>query len=369
MLGAGVFVVFREAFALAGSWLWVSLGLAAAVASLNTASIYQLARQVDRPGGVYAYAMVYLSDKVARTAGLAFVLGKIASISAIGLVFGAYVLPDLQKPVAIALIAVLAGINISGIQRTATVAAVLAVTTVSFLTLTVALGLSMPAQVITEAPEVAETSDPQIIAAAAVFFFAFAGYARVATLGNEVKEAKVNVPRAIAISLAIVFVLYVALAFVLQPILAEAVSADRMPFILFFEAHNLPLGWLAVIVAAIAAAGSMLALLAGVSRTAAEMAADSALPSRLATRNKFGSPWIVEVLIATMAALLVTAGPISWVISLSSLGVLFYYAIGHLSALAQPDNERIFPKVFSYGGLALCLVLASGAGMLFASTL
>lgn len=369
MLGAGVFIVFREAFALAGEWLWVSLLLASLVAALNSASILQLARQVDRPGGVYAYAGVYLNDKVAKTAGFAFVIGKIASIAAIGLVFGAYVLPSYQQAVAITLIAVLALINILGIQRTATVAMILASITVLFLVLTIGAGL-IHGQ---ELPPVTVSADkdfePQIVAAAAIFFFAFAGYARVATLGNEVRNARVNIPLAIAISLLLVLALYGGLAVVLSPVLASSVASNQLPFLSFFSEIGLPFEGVTVAVAAIASAGSMLALLAGVSRTAAEMGADEALPASLANRNKFGSPWVAELAVAGLAALLVLAGPISWVISLSSLGVLFYYAIGHLSALAQPVTERIFPRVVSWLGLLMCLILASAAGVLFAGGL
>ncbi|WP_138275674.1 APC family permease [Rhodoluna limnophila] len=369
MLGAGVFVVFREAFALAGEWLWLSLLLAGLVAALNSASILQLARQVDRPGGVYAYASVYLNDKVAKTAGFAFVIGKIASIAAIGLVFGAYVLPGYQQAIAITLIAVLALINILGIQRTATVAMILASITVLFLALTIATGLIHGQELPPATVSAGKDFEPQIVAAAAIFFFAFAGYARVATLGNEVRNARVNIPLAIAISLLLVLALYGGLAVVLSPVLASSVASNQLPFLVFFSEIGLPFEGVTVVVAAIASAGSMLALLAGVSRTAAEMGADEALPPSLANRNKFGSPWVAELAVAGLAALLVLAGPISWVISLSSLGVLFYYAIGHLSALAQPVTERMFPRLVSWFGMLMCLILASSAGVMFAAGL
>lgn len=368
MLGAGVFVVFREAFELASNWLWLALLIAAVTAATNAASIYQLARQVDRPGGVYAYARVYRNEKLARTAGLAFILGKIASIAAIALVFGSYVLPEYKTQVGAAAVAVLAIINILGIQRTSLVAAILAGITVSFLVFTIVVSGFYPYAVDLVAPA-SMSQDPKILAAAAIFFFAFAGYARVATLGNEVRDAKRNIPKAIIISLAIVLVLYLALANVLAPILPATVIADSMPFVAHFSAMGLPIGWLIIAVAALASLGSMLALLAGVSRTAAEMATDGAITALFAKRNRYGSPWIAELFIALIAGVLVFSGPISWVISLSSLGVLFYYAVGHLSALAQPDEERIMPKLVPMFGLALCLILASSAGLLFAEGL
>ena len=53
MLGAGVFVVFRETFAISGSLFLAAIGLAALVSVLNAASVYQLAKRISRPGGVY----------------------------------------------------------------------------------------------------------------------------------------------------------------------------------------------------------------------------------------------------------------------------------------------------------------------------
>ncbi|MEN9965766.1 MAG: hypothetical protein RJA60_763, partial [Actinomycetota bacterium] len=112
MLGAGVFVVFRD-------WLYAALGLAALVASLNAASVYQLARQVDRPGGTYAYARVYRNYTWSFLAGFAFVFGKIGSIAAIALVFGEYAWPQQKHLAAVLAILVMVLINVLGIQRTA----------------------------------------------------------------------------------------------------------------------------------------------------------------------------------------------------------------------------------------------------------
>ena len=365
MLGAGVFVVFRDAYLFAGSWLYAALGLAALVASLNAASVYQLARQVDRPGGTYAYARVYRNDTWSFLAGFAFVFGKIGSITAIALVFGEYAWPQ-QKHLAAALaILVMVIINVLGIQRTAGVAAVLSIITTGFLILTIAVGsdptAGMPRRYATYYPDVLQLpTGPTwgILTGASLIFFAFAGYARVATLGNEVRDAKRNIPKAIALSLGGVLVLYLLLTGVLTKVLGTKLASSEAPFVAYFNALGFHLDWLVLMVASVASLGSILALLAGVSRTAAEMASDRELPRLFASRNRFGSPWVAEVLIAIGASALLLVGDLSSVIGFSSFSVLFYYSVAHLSALGQPTDERLLPQGIPALGLALCLLLA-----------
>lgn len=361
MLGAGVFVVFRDAYQLAGQWFYLALFLAAAVASLNAASVYQLARQIDRPGGTYAYARVYRNETWSFAAGFAFVFGKIGSIAAIAMVFGEYAFPAQKQLVATAAILVMVLVNILGIQRTAEVATVLAITTTAFLIfaiLTPAIYANGDAMSALALHEIDGLTPLGILSGASVLFFAFAGYARVATLGNEVRDAKRNIPKAILISLSAVLVLYLGLSIVLQSALGLNLLVTDAPFMAYFHSFGLNLDWLVLIVASAASLGSILALLAGVSRTAAEMAKDAELPEAFSLRNRFGSPWVAEVVIAIGASLLVGIGELSWVIGFSSFSVLFYYSVAHLSALGQPSSEKILPTALPLLGLILCVVLA-----------
>ncbi len=362
MLGAGVFVVFATAYQISGSLIFWSIGLAALVATLNSWAIFQLASQVDRPGGVYAYSRVYLNDHFSFLSGFSFVFGKIASIAAIALVFEKYVFPGQGFwPSALA-IAVLALINVLGINRTAAVAAVLSATTIGFFAVITVLAFLNPGHHIHAALS-RNISNPfgVVSVGAGVVFFAFAGYARVATLGNEVRDSKRNIPRAIVISLAAVLVLYLALAWVLLDNIGLKLIDNQTPVAELTRTLT-GNGWIAPSVAALASLGSMLALLAGVSRTAATMAEDGELPKRFQARNRFGSPWLAELLIAAGAMLLTSLGQIVWAIGFSSFSVLFYYAVGHLSAFAQPAGERVMPKWLNLVGLALCVVLAISFG-------
>jgi len=355
MLGAGVFVVFRDVAAVAGSLQYVSLAIAALVAVLNASSIYQLAKSQSRAGGVYSYSRIYISETTSFIAGSSFVLGKIGSIAAIALVFEEYVFPDLQGFAAVLAIITLTSVNLLGINRTASVAAVLATITMTFLLLAIISASSF----VSNPTPIGEPLEPgNVFQGAALMFFAFAGYARVATLGSEVRNPKRNIPRAIVISLGLVLLIYIFIAITINSVLGSSITTTTAPLaqMTAITASWLP-SWVVPAVASLAALGSMLALLAGVSRTAAVMAEDSEFPKNLARRNSKGSPWVAEIFVALGAIIFVQLGNLTWIIGFSSFSVLLYYAIGHLSSFRQAASESFMPKwVNAFGGL-LCLLL------------
>jgi APA family basic amino acid/polyamine antiporter len=196
-----------------------------------------------------------------------------------------------------------------------------------------------------------------VLSAAALFFFAYAGYARVATIGGEVKNSTKVIPQAIWISLSIVLTIYLLLALVLSEKLGTLLTRTTTPI-----ADLTQLSWdsinLTAFFAALAGLGSLLALLAGMSRTAAEMALDGELPKSFQIKLKNGAPVVSELVIASLAILLTVFGSILLSLGISSFCVLFYYAITNLAAFRQPVIETKRPKFLNLVGLALCLVLA-----------
>ena len=352
MLGAGVFVVFGPAAGLAGNLIQVAIILAAIVAYLNATSIAQLAAVVTKAGGTYAYGRHYLSDSWGFLAGIAFLVGKIGSAAAIALTFASYLTPGIEILTASLAIVVMAIVNILGVNRTAFGSKILASITILFLlTLIVAAVFAPPANNPLPAP-----FGIGVLTAASLFFFAFAGYARVATLGDEVVDSRRTVPRAIVISLGIVFVIYIALAWLVENRLGALAIGSVTPLAdlaaISFGTANFV--W---VFAAVAALGSLLALLAGMSRTAASMAEDGELPRALMTRNRFGAPWIAESFISLIAIFLALSGSFYLTIGLSSFAILFYYAIANLAAYKQPAVEAKRSKVWNILGFLLCLVV------------
>lgn len=353
MLGAGVFVAFGPGYEIAGNYVTIAIALAGLIAYLNAASIAQLASAVTRSGGAYSYAREYLNNTWGFLAGASFLLGKIGSAAAVALTFANYLFPDDSVPIAVAAVLTMTVINILGINRTALGSKILGGITLLFLIVVILASFSLePATSFSNQ----EFDVISIFTAAAVFFFTFAGYARVATLGSEVKDSARTIPSAIRISLLIVLAIYLALGFVLPWKLGVALSGSLTPIALIGEQLGFGGVWAFT---AIAALGSLLALMAGMGRTAATMSEDGELPRFLERRNRFAAPWIAELLLAGLVMLFVLDwDPVS-AIGLSSFCVLLYYAIANWAAFKQPKSISARPKFLNLLGLFLCLLVAS----------
>ena len=352
MLGAGVFYVWGPAIALAGSWVLVSLLIAAIVATLNGLVTAQLAIQLPVSGGIYSYANHYRGPYAGFLAGWLFVTGKTGSAAAIAFIAASYLDVANARLIAAGFVVALSAIIISGIRLAAGVTMAIAGVVIVGL-----LWLTLP-RTLTAAPLPAFDADPSIggiLSAAGLIFFAFAGYARMATLGEEVTNPTKTIPRAVIGALWVVLVVYLVVALATTPILLATPSPLDIPLTALAGSGN---AWLVTALAVLASLGSLLAILAGLSRTSLAMGRRRDLPSLLARVSpRTGGPIVAEVTVAGLAVVLILVTDPLWLVGLSSAGVLTYYALGHFSALAQPKAETFLPRLVPVVGLLLCTLL------------
>ena len=365
MLGAGVFVVFAPATARAGSWTLLALGVAAVIAFANASATAMLARAIPRAGGTYEYALRTLGRPFARIAGFSFLLGKVASCAAMGYTIGVYTLPDNPQLVALIALAALTVINLFGITRTATATRIIVAIVFAVLVF-VAIITNVAGSPARSAP-LPDTDVWGVLGGAGILFFAFAGYARIATMGEEVIHPARNIPRAIFGAFAVVLGLYVALLLGLTRVLGADLPAAAAPVgeALGRLTENPVFMPLVSGAAVLAAAGALLALLAGISRTAFAMAREGDLPSVFSRLNRHRSPMIAELVLVALVALGILFGSLPWLIALSSCAVLTYYAVTNLAALRfRPgwhDTVRrpwYSPRLLNALGLLGCVALS-----------
>jgi APA family basic amino acid/polyamine antiporter len=353
MLGTGVFVVFAPAAAAAGPWLLLGLLLAAGVAYCNATSTAQLAAVHPESGGAYAYGRARLGPSWGALAGFAFLAGKTASCAAAALAVGAYAWPEQQRLVAALTVLAATALNYVGVARTVAVTWVLVVVLVGVLLVVAAVTLTGGGvRVADNNPG----SPSGVLSAAALLFFAFAGYARVATLGEEVRDPAVTIPRAVPIALGTALLLYALVALGALTALGSAeLAAAAAPLSAAVDAVGA--SWLVPVVrvgAAVAAGAVLLSLVAGVGRTAFAMAAAGDLPRALAAVHaRYRVPHRAQLLVglATLAA--TVAGELTAAVAFSAFTVLVYYAVANLAAMRLGR-----PRAVSVLGLAGCLALA-----------
>lgn len=363
MIGAGVFAAFAPAARAAGAGLLIGLVLAAVVAYCNATSSAQLAAAYPTSGGTYVFGRERLGDWWGFVAGWGFVIGKTASCAAMALTFAAYVAPaGWQRPVAVAAVVGLAAVNYRGVTRTARLTRVLVLVVLAVLAV-VLIAVFTGGDL--DADRLAWTGAPGgwygVLQSAGLLFFAFAGYARIATMGEEVREPRRTIPRAIVIALAGTVVVYALVATgVLLALGPDRLAGSAAPLAEAVRAH----GWdravpLVRIGAAAAALGALLALIAGVGRTTLAMARERDLPGWLAAVHpRFRVPHHAEIALAVAVSVLVLLVDLRAAIGFSSFGVLVYYLIANLAALTQPREQRRFPRGLPVLGAVGCVTLA-----------
>jgi APA family basic amino acid/polyamine antiporter len=360
MLGAGVFVVFAPAAGLAGKLLVVSIVIAGVVAYCNAVASAQLAAKYPQSGGTYIYGRRQLGEWPGFLAGGGVVTGKTASCAAMALTFGQYVAPGYATPVAVAAVTVLTGVNLLGITRTALLTRILlglVLATLAFVAAAAIVG-PHPAGALSEADV---GSAWGILPAAGLVFFAFAGYARIATLGEEVKDPARVIPRAILGALAVAFAIYLGLAVLLLGHLPLAQLASSAAPLLEAVTHSRLAAGAPFVQGGAAAAslGALLALITGVGRTAMAMAREHDLPGPLARiGGRHTVPFAAELAVAAVVVLLLLTSSVLTVVGFSSFGVLVYYAVANAAAYTLRERPGHAPKWLNAAGLVGCLVLA-----------
>lgn len=360
MIGAGVFVAYAPAANSAGAWLLLALGIAAVIAYANAIASARLAALYPQSGGTYVYGRERLGPFWGYLAGWAFVAGKLSSCAAMAWAIGVYAWPGQARWVAIAAVALVAAISYRGVTKSAAVTRVIVVVVITALVLAAVLLFVAEPAVPSGQAETVAVGPGGVLAGAGFFFFAFAGYARIATLGEEVVEPDRTIPRAIPIALGITVLLYALIALaLLHSRSPAAIAADPAPLAGAVTATGLVWAEPVVrVVAILAAFGSLLGVLLGVSRTGLAMARDRHLPPALAAvHSRYHVPHRAEVAAAAVVILLLLLGELVTAISFSSICVLTYYAIANASAWTLPATtllHRVLPVV----GLAGCLLLA-----------
>ncbi|OLT15952.1 transporter [Serinicoccus sp. CUA-874] len=362
MLGAGVFAAWAPAASAAGTGMLLAVVLAGAVATCNALSSAALAVRHPVAGGTYVYGRERLGPLWGYLAGWMFVVGKSASCAAMAMTAASHLAPGRERVAAVVSVVVVTGLNLLGVQRSAAVTrVVVSVTVAALLGVVVAALWADPA---TTAVEMASPAQPWgVLEGAGLFFFAFAGYARIATLAEEVTEPGRVIPRAVLVSLGVVLGLYLLLGASLLRVLGVDGIAGASAPVAELLAAAVPddadlWSWGLRLVAGAAALGALLNLVLGVSRTTVAMARDAHLPRRLArVSGERGVPRAAELAVGVVVLVVVLVADLRGAIGFSSFGVLLYYGVANASALTLRGDWPGAPGVPALG-LAGCVLLA-----------
>ena len=376
MVGTGVFVSIGIAAGIIGPAVILAIGIAALVAACNALSSAQLAASLPVSGGTYEYGYEYLTPALGFTAGWMFLCAKTASAATAALGFAGYLLQSLGVsglvvPIAVGAVAALTAIVLMGIRRSNVANIVIVSVTIFALVFFVvagalavfAKGSQSWAPFLRPSPE-SGGAFAGLAEATALMFVAFTGYARIATLGEEMREPARTIPRAIIATLIASALLYIAVgavgvAAVGSGALSEAVRTDVAPLIAAARSFNIPGASLIVAIGAITAMlGVLLNLILGLSRVLLAMGRRGDMPKLFASVSASGSPVPAIIAVGVAIGALALIGNVKTTWSFSAFTVLIYYAITNLAALRLPPGKRLYSPLIAWAGLAACLSLA-----------
>ncbi|MGD9765387.1 MAG: APC family permease [Candidatus Binatia bacterium] len=376
MLGTGIFVAIGLAVESAGPAVLLAIVLAAVVATFNGLSGAALAASHPVSGGTYEYGYRYLSPAIGFVAGWMFLCAKTSSAATAALGLAGYALTALGLPagrlprgglgalIALALTAVVAG----GMARSKRANAAIVSIVLAALLVFVVAGFPVARQNAGAHlwPVFRPDADTVggVLHATALLFVAYAGYGRIATLGEEIRAPGRNIPRAMVIALAAAMAVYLAVTAVAvgavgAEALAAATRASGAPLELAARRFPVPGVDTLITVGAVAAMASVLLnLLLGLSRVALAMARRGDMPRCLAEIDaRRASPRRAVLASGVLVAGLALIGSVQVTWSFSALTVLVYYALTNLAALRLPAQASRMPRAVAALGLVSCLAL------------
>lgn len=360
-IGAGIFVVVGVVAGFAGSALVVSMVLAGIIAFFTALSFAELTAWKPVEGSVYQYTRSLVSPFAGFLTGWMWMVSNTFGGATVSLGFAYYLggaIPGLPANLVAAGICLgFTAINFVGIRESAWLNNLLVAINLVVLLFFVVFGFAnlRVSNFLPFSP-----LNTGVLYGAFFIFFAYGGFARVAVVAEEVKDAKRIVPRAIMLSLAISMAMYVLVGVVAVGLVgSEVLAGSNSPLAQAISVTGSSLAMQIVLVGGlVATAGVLLTSVLGVSRVAYSMARENDLPHAMSkVHKKFGTPFVSIWIVGGLMALLVLFVDLTHVAAISTFALLFYYAFANVCAFKLKAESRLYPRVVPLLGLGMCLAL------------
>lgn len=359
MIGAGLFYNLAPTSNISSYSSILGLLLAGTLAFANASSSAQLATLYPQTGGTYLYANRVLGKLAGNVAGIVFILGKTVSCIAIALTLGNYISPIYGKEIGIGLSVLVFVIGYKGITKTAALAkwfVLIVVAILAFFCIAILLTPSTNFAI----PILEGFNISNLFLSAAIWFFAFTGYSRLATYGEEIKNPEKIIPSSILTGLGFTVLIYLIVNWFALAIVGPGVIANsNTPLLVAMDVSILSdFSFLVVFASSIATASVFLALLPAISRIYVAMSRDGIFPKIFSKIHKINnSAYISELFVLLTVVIGIYTINITNAIKLSAFFILIYYSLTNLSVINLKKDERLYSVLIAYYGLIVCLVL------------
>ncbi|MFJ9645380.1 amino acid permease [Streptomyces sp. NPDC004244] len=368
-LGTGIFVVLGTAAPKAGPAVTISFIIAGLTALFSALSYAELAGSVPVSGSSYSYAYATMGEFIAWICGWCLVLEYAVSVAAVAVGWGQYLNELLDGTIGVtipesvsaplgeggfinlpALVVVLLSMVflMRGAKESATVNSIMVA--VKIVTLLLFIGIGVMGIKSGNYTPLAPLGVTGISAAASTLFFSYIGFDAASTAGEEAKNPKKDLPRAIMLSLGIVTVLYVLVAFVAVGAMpwqdfegTEAALAQIMTDVTGTSVWGVVLAAGAVI----AIFSVVFAVLYGQTRILFAMSRDGLVPKVFAkVDEKTGAPRANVVLVSVFCGVLAAFIPLGKLADATSIGTLFAFGLVNVAVIVLRRTKPDMPRTF-----------------------
>ena len=360
MIGAGLFNNIAPTAKISSYGSILGLLLASTLAIANASSSAQLSSLFPKTGGTYLYANEVLGKPYAVTAGTVFIIGKTISCVAIALTVGNYISPVYGKEIGVILCLLVFLLSFSGIHKTAEIAKWF-VWIIFGLLLFYAVSIISTPEVNLSIPIFESASVDNILLSASIWFFAFTGYSRLATFGEEIKNPKEIIPTAIFTGLGVTIFLYFGITWLTLSIISpEFIMNSNTPLLVAMDVSRFSeFSFLIVFASSIAMVSVFLALMPGISRIYVALSRDKILPNAFSKiHKKFNSAYFSEGFVFISVIIGIYSFDVVRSIELSSFFILIYYAITNFCVIKLEKSDRLYSVTIAVYGMIMCLLLA-----------
>ena len=362
IIGAGIFVVTGVAAGAAGPAIIVSMIITGVVAAFTALSFSELSAALPQEGGAYIFARELISPYVGFIAGWMWIFSNIFTGAAVSLGFAHYfgtVFSQLPvKAVAVAICLVFILLNYFGVRHSTTLNNVLVLVKIAILVFFVALGVGYLN--FNNFTPFAPKGFSGVLEGSSLIFFAYAGFARIAIMAEEVKDPRHTIPRSIALSLGISMIIYLLVSFVGIGLVGYVdLSSTGSPLaVAIHVTGNHYAVFLVSVGAMVATASVLLTTILGVSRVTFAMARENDLPNLLSKiHSQYKTPYVAIWISGTLMIVAAVFADLNQVIAISNFASLLYYSIANVSASRLNGKIRRYPSLVPVVGLFSCLSL------------
>jgi amino acid transporter/nucleotide-binding universal stress UspA family protein len=306
MIGAGIFVLPGVAANAAGPIVVISFVVGGVIAMVNALSVSELGTAMPKAGGGYYYINKSLGPMFGSIAGMGDWMGLAFASAFYCIGFGQYLAEFVSLPAVaflnpIQLGALLAGlifvaVNYIGAKETGGVQTVIVFILLSILTVFALAGFfSFDYGTLTGDGGLAPYGAGEILPATALVFVSFLGYAKIATVAEELKNPGRNLPIAIIGSVAIVTVIYAILVTTMLGVIPWPDLSQEAPVAQAAEvSFPSSIGPITGVAAGAAAIMTIGALLATASSANASILASARINFAMG-RDKIVTNWLNEI--------------------------------------------------------------------------